>query len=257
MSDAARPPFMEPPRPSTPSSETVGPFQFTLLVLSVLALAAIAAETFLKLPREIARILRGLDLIACGAFFLDFVIRFRAAESKLAFMKWGWIDLLASIPNIEALRLGRFVRILRLLRLIRAIGSLHRLVTTLSANKTRGGIAFVVVAMFLLIIFASIGILLCETHPSSNILTAGDAIWWSVTTVTTVGYGDRFPVTAAGRIVGMTLMISGVGLFGGLSGVIASAFLGRQSKDDAIADELKSIREELHHLRETRANPPP
>ena len=248
---------MEPPRPSTPTAENVGPFQFTLLVLSVLALAAIAAETFLTLPPEIARILRGLDLIACSAFFLDFLIRFRAAESKWAFMKWGWIDLVASIPNIAALRLGRFVRVLRILRLIRAIGSLHRLVTTLATNKTRGGIAFVVVAMFLLIVFASIAILLCETQPASNILTAGDAVWWSVTTVTTVGYGDCFPVTAAGRVVAMTLMLAGVGLFGGLSGVIASAFLGQQTKDAALADELAGIREELHRLREDRDPPPP
>lgn len=246
---------MEPPLPSNASAEQVGPFQFTLLVLSVLALAAIAAETFLKLPPEIARILHGLDLIACGAFFLDFLIRFRAAESKWAFMKWGWIDLVASIPNIAALRLGRFVRVLRILRLIRAIGSLHRLVTTLSTNKTRGGIAFVVVAMFLLIVFASIAILLCETHPASNITTAGDAVWWSVTTITTVGYGDRFPITTAGRVVAMTLMLSGVGLFGGLSGVIASAFLGQQPKADAIAEELKLIREEIQRLREDRDPP--
>jgi voltage-gated potassium channel len=232
-------------------TESVGPFQFVILVLSVLTLGAIAADTFLPLPHEVSRILQGIDLIACGVFFIDFVVRFRAAESKLAFMKWGWIDLVASIPNINVLRIGRFVRVLRVLRLLRGIRSLRRLFAVLFVSRTRGGVASVIMTAFMLVTFASIAILLCETDPGSNIKTAGDAVWWSMTTVTTVGYGDRYPVTTAGRVIAMGLMIGGMGLFGTLSGIIASVFLGggKEEADSAVLAELQAMRAELERLR--------
>ena len=232
-----------------PASEQVGPFQFIILVLSVLTLGAIAADTFFRLPHEVSRILQAVDLIACVAFFADFVVRFRAAESKLEFMKWGWIDLLASVPNVEVLRIGRFVRVVRVVRLLRGIRSLRRLLTVLFVSRTRGGVATVVMTAFLLVVSASIGILLCETDPASNIKTAGDAVWWSMTTVTTVGYGDRYPVTSAGRVVAAVLMLGGMGLFGTLSGIIASVFLGSGKDESEILAEVRAMRAELEQLR--------
>jgi len=205
-------------------AEQVGPFQLGILVLSVLALAAIAFDAFVPLPAEISKILQGVDLIACGVFFVDFVVRFNRAESKLEFMKWGWIDLLASIPNIDVLRLGRFARVLRVIRVLRGLRSIQRLVALLFAHRARGGVASVAVVMFLLVVSSSIGILLCERVEHANIKTAGDAVWWSVTTVTTVGYGDRYPVTPEGRVIAIGLMICGVGMFGALSGIVASLF---------------------------------
>ena len=240
---------MSSPAFSPASTEHVGPFQFLILVLSVVTLGAIAADTFLTLPHEVSRILQGVDLVACGVFFIDFAIRFSAADSKLQFMKWGWIDLVASVPNVEVLRIGRFVRILRILRLLRGIRSLHRLLSVLFISRTRGGVVSVVVMASLLVVFAAIAILLCETDPASNIKTAGDAVWWSMTTVTTVGYGDRYPVTDAGRIVAMVLMLGGMGLFGTLSGIIASVFLGGKKEEAAVLAELREIRAELEQLR--------
>jgi voltage-gated potassium channel len=222
---------MTSPALGRPAAESVGPFQFVILVLSLLTMGAIAADTFLSLPREVSRILQGIDFIACAVFFVDFVIRFRAAKSKLRFMKWGWIDLAASIPSIDALRAGRFVSVVRVLRLLRGIRSIPRLLAVLFVSR--------------------IGILLCETAPQSNIRTAGDAVWWSMTTVTTVGYGDRYPVTAAGRVVAIALMIGGMGLFGTLSGIIASVFLGhgKEDSDSELLVEMKAMRAELEQLR--------
>lgn len=240
---------MSSPLPAASGTEHVGPFQFGILILSALALGAIAADSFLALPPEISRLLQWIDLVACGAFFLDFVVRFRAADSKLAFMKWGWIDLLASIPNVEALRFGRLVRVLRLLRLLRGIRSLQRLLALLFVHRRGGGVASVGLIMFLLIVLSSVGVLLVERGEGANIRTAGDAVWWSVTTVTTVGYGDRYPVTAAGRAIAGVLMIAGVGLFGALSGIVASLFLGPRAEQDAMLGEMKAIRAELERLR--------
>ena len=243
---------------SAPADETVGPFQFVILVMSVLALAAIAVDTVLVLPVEISRILQGVDLVACLAFLVDFVLRFHAAPSKLAFMKFGWIDLLASIPNIDVFRLGRFFRVFRLLRLLRGIQSLRRFFHVMYRSRRRGGAATVILATFLLVVFSSVAILLCEQGEGTNIKSASDAVWWTVTTITTVGYGDRYPVTAAGRMLAIGLMFAGVGLFGALSGIIASLFLGRsESADQAVLKELRALRAEVEGRRDGKpANEP-
>ncbi|MCX6954392.1 MAG: potassium channel family protein [Verrucomicrobia bacterium] len=244
-----------------PSAEHLGPFQLVLLVLSLLVLVGLAADTFLALPPEIARVLHVVDTVVCGIFFVDFVIRFRAAPSKAQFMRWGWVDLLASIPVIESLRWGRAVRVLRVLRLLRGLRSVQRILALLFAHRTRGGVASVGLVSFLVITFSSVGILLCERSPASNIRSAEDAIWWSITTITTVGYGDKYPVTTAGRVVAAAVMVIGVGLFGTLSGLIASLFLGDtenkiEQEENEILVELRALRAEVAELRAAQAKPP-
>jgi voltage-gated potassium channel len=86
-----------------------------------------------------------------------------------------------------------------------------------------------------------------ETAPDSNIKTAEDAVWWSVVTITTVGYGDRYPVTSEGRFLGGILMFAGVGLFATFSGFVAAWFL--RPAEDKHEGGLDEIREELARLR--------
>jgi len=231
-----------------------------ILTLSLLVLGLLVMELVLDLPAETIRVLRWIDNIVCVLFFIDFVVRFRRAESKVQFMKWGWIDLLASIPEIGALRWGRIFAVLRILRLLRAVKSVRLLVEIVFQHRTRGGVASVFTITFLVLSLSSVSILLVERNPDSNIRTAEDAVWWGVTTITTVGYGDRFPVTLAGRCIAAGLMFCGVGLFGTLSGVIASFFLGNRRSDDAgdtsaeILSRLESLQKEVTELRDRRAD---
>jgi voltage-gated potassium channel len=236
--------------PGAHAPEHLGAFQFIILVLSFLTLGAVAADTFLALPREVDRIIQALDLFACSLFFVDFLVRFRRAESKSVFMRTGWIDLIACIPNVELFRVGRLVRVLRVIRLLRGIRSLQRLFQVFFSSREKGGVTSVVTTAFLLVVFSSVGILICEQDPSANIKTASDAIWWSVTTATTVGYGDRFPVTEEGRILGMALMCSGVGLFSVLSGIVASSFLGKTQDSGVVLAEVKTVLIEIQNLRD-------
>jgi len=233
----------------------LGPFQLIILFLSLLALGALAVDLLLELPAETRRVLRWVDNIICVFLLTDFLIRFFRAESKLRFMKWGWIDLLASIPEIEALRWGRFFRIFRILRLFMVVRSLRELVLLIFRTRTQGGVASVFTIMFLVLTLSSASILICERTPGANIVTAEDAVWWSVTTITTVGYGDKYPVTMAGRGLAIMLMITGVGLFGTMSGVVASFFLGEdkaaKDKEKALLEELQSLHTELATLRPT------
>jgi len=239
-------------------SEKIGLFQIVVLILSIIVLGALGADTVFKLPKEVADILQILDTLVCVLLLADFGMRFHKAESKSAFLKWGWIDLLASIPNVPFLRVGRLIRILRVIRLLRAIRATQKISSVLLKNKFQSGVTSVVLTSFLLVMFCSIAILICEQQdPSANIRTAGDAFWWSVSTITTVGYGDVYPVTPEGRILAMVLMVSGIGLFGILSGLAASFFVGQNrvhivQEENKILARLEKLEEKIDQLKRSQ-----
>ena len=206
-----------------------------IIILSFYVLGSLVVDTFFTLPPEIAKVLNYVDNFICGVFLLDFIIRFRAAENKLQFMKWGWIDLIASIPTLDFMRAGRLLRLIRLIRIIRAFRSTKHIVQHIFKNKVQGTLTSVAIIAVLMLLFSSIAILQFETDPNSNIKTAGDAIWWAYVTMTTVGYGDKYPVTTEGRIVAAVLMTVGVGLFGTFTAYVSSWFV----KDNAKTEEEK------------------
>lgn len=217
---------------TTNSSENnLNPLNLIVLVLSVYVLLALIVDTVFTVPPEISSILNLVDNGICIFFLFEFAIRFYRSESKLKFMKWGWIDLLSSIPNVDFLRAGRTLRLIRLLRILRAFRSTKHLVNHVFQNKAQGAFTTVSILAIILIIFSSISILQFETDPNSNIKTAEDALWWSYVTITTVGYGDKFPVTTGGRIIGALLMTGGVGLFGTFTAFISSWFLKDKKLD--------------------------
>jgi voltage-gated potassium channel len=230
-------------------SETkLGMMDLAILILTLIVLSGLVIDTMTVLPEGISRIIHWMDTAICAVFLVDFVIRFRRAESKRAFLKWGWVDLVASIPNIDILRWGRLLRVLRIIRLLRAIRSVQRVVQFLFRNSTESGFVSIGLTSFLLVVFSSVSILLAEKAADSNIKTPEDAVWWSISTLTTVGYGDRYPVTTEGRVLGMALMTAGVGLFGGLSGLVASMLLGTRSRS---SPEQREILERLEQLQRT------
>jgi voltage-gated potassium channel len=99
-------------------------------------------------------------------------------------------------------------------------------------SRAQGAFTTVAVLAIFMIIFSSIAILQVEDDPASNIKTAEDAIWWSYVTITTVGYGDRYPVTTEGRIIACMLMTMGVGLFGTFSGLVSSWLIADREKNN-------------------------
>lgn len=196
-----------------------------VIVLSIYILGALIIDTLFQLPAETSRILDIIDDLICIIFLIEFFVRFYKAESKLQFMKWGWIDLISSIPAIDTLRYGRTLRLFRLLRVLRAFQSTRHLIQHLIKKRVRGTFAGAALVAGLMIIFSSISILQVETDPESNIKTAEDALWWAFSTITTVGYGDHYPVTTEGRIIAVILMTVGVGLFGTFAAFVTTWFI--------------------------------
>jgi len=196
-----------------------------IVILSVYVLIALLIDTFFQLPSEISKLLTIIDNLICIVFLYDFIYRFIKAPYKWEFMKWGWIDLIYSIPLFECFRYGRLIRLFRLLRTLRAFRSVKYITTHIFKTKTKGAFSTVCLIAVLMLIFGSIAILQVEKVAQANIKTAEDAIWWAFVTITTVGYGDKFPVTTEGRIIAAFLMVTGIGLFGTFTGYIASWFM--------------------------------
>lgn len=211
--------------------EPFGFLNLLILILSFYVLIALLVDTIFTLPVETSNLLNYIDNVICVVFLIDFTIRFRKAESKLTFMKWGWIDLIASIPTFDFVRAGRILRVIRLLRLIRAYRSTRHIIEHVFKNKIQGTLTSVAIIAVLVLLFSSVAILQFENAPNSNIKTAEDAIWWSYVTITTVGYGDKYPVTTEGRIVAVILMTVGVGLFGTFTAFVSSWFVKSNEED--------------------------
>ena len=223
-------------------------YQLFMLVLCVYSLTVIAFQATDPEPTTMT-VLQYADLAVCVLFLGDFFVSLYRAENRWRyFVTWGWIDLLSSIPAVDMARWGRAARILRIFRLMRGLRAAHLLTTLFLRNRGRHTVMAACLAAIILITFSAIAILRFETGAQSNIKSAEDAVWWAFATITTVGYGDRFPTTTEGRMVAVLLMSAGVGLFGTFSGFLASWFSGEeQQTNDA---ELVAIKQELALLRQ-------
>ena len=240
--------------------EHLSPWQFSLLALSIYVLGALLVETVCQLPPEAAKILRISDTVICFIFIGDFFARLYRAESKSAFLKWGWIDLISSIPMLDVFRWGRIARIVRVLRILRAFRSTRLLLNHFLSRRAESAFAATLCIACTLVIFSAIAILNVEKAPDSNIKGAEDALWWAMSTITTVGYGDRYPVTKEGRVLGVLLMTVGVGLFGTFTGFVASWFLSSRQQQAVAAEEtvnarLERIEKLLKDIKRSEDNP--
>lgn len=223
-------------------------YHLVMLVLSLYAIAALAAEVAISLEPQVRLVLNYADYAVCILFASDFALSlWRAPNRRKYLMTWGWLDLVSSIPFLSVARWGRLARIARVLRVLRGVRATKEVAAVLLKERARNTFLAAAMLALLLVVVCSIAELHFETTPNANIRTAEDAVWWAFTTITTVGYGDRYPVTPEGRFVAVALMCAGVGLFGTLSGFLAAWFLGDRGRGDS---DLTGLRNEIAALRE-------
>lgn len=205
-----------------------GYFNVAIIILSIYVLVVLFLDTFVQFPDRTSKLISRIDWFICGIFFIDWIVRFMDAESKLKFMRWGWIDLIACMPALPFIRVGRLFGLIRLLRLIRAFKSIKQFVHHFFANRAEGAFFSALIISFLIMLICSISILQVEVDPQSTIKTADDALWWSYFTLTTGSYVDKFPVTDAGKFIAAILSICGLALFGTFTAFVARWFFGEQ-----------------------------
>ncbi len=183
--------------------------------------------------------------VSWAAFAVDYVIRFTLAEERGRWFVRNLVDL-----AVLVLPLLRPLRMLRLLILVAAI------------QKAIGGairgrvVVYTVCSAVLFIYVASLAMLESERgHPDAGIRSFGEALWWSITTVTTVGYGDYAPVTTSGRIIAVLLMVGGISLIGVVTATVASWIVQRVAEEDdgnraATAQQITVLHAEIADLRD-------
>jgi voltage-gated potassium channel len=226
--------------------QALHPINIIVFFLSLYVIVAVVVDTFFPLSYEVSRLLHDIDYVVCLVFFMDFLHRLFSSKNKWHYLRWGWIDLLSSIP-MNLFLAGRLFRVFQLLRVIRAMRSINFLSHYFLKNKIRGAFTSAALLAFIVIVFSAIGILKFEKDVAgSNIKTAEDALWWAYVTITTVGYGDKYPVTSEGRIIAAVLMTVGVGLFGTFTAFVASWFVVKKE------EEIVEKREEKEQRREEK-----
>ena len=230
-------------------------FVFYHIIISLIGLFSVllvGAEALIDPKSEMHHLFQSFDFAICILLLMDFVGALITAPNKWHYFKtWGWLDLISSIPAIPLFRCGRIVRLIRVIRIIRSVKATRLVASTFFAKKGENTLLGMVLVTLILIVTCSATVLHFERLGEGNILTADDALWWSVATVTTVGYGDKYPITVEGRFVAGLLMVAGVGLFGLFSGFIASWILGEDP--NASNEDVASIASRLDRIEQTLA----
>ena len=221
-------------------------YQFFMLFLCVYAIAALTAGAVFPLSADTKTVIQYADFAVCSIFFVDFLNSLYRAPDRWKYLRtWGWIDLLSSVPAVDAVRLGRIARVVRILRVLRALKATKLVTGYWVRQRAHSAVYIALTVSFSMALLCSIAILHFE-QGVGNIQSAEDAIWWAMSTITTVGYGDRFPVTTEGRAIAAMLMTVGVGLFSTLAGVVASWFLSPGEEEEQ--SEIAALRAQVGEL---------
>jgi voltage-gated potassium channel len=206
-------------------------YDLVIGVLAIFSLILLIPLIFLPLSSSTKDTLNATENLLCIVFFLDFLRSLRLATNKWAyFLKGGgWLDLLGSVP-LSAFAIFRVARLFRVVRLLRKVtgGQLQRMI---SRRLAQSALLFTLV-IALLLVFTISAIVLYAEHGATgaNIKTYHEAVWWAFVTITTVGYGDYYPVTTLGQSMAIILMFAGLGIIGVLSSYLASTFISFQSR---------------------------
>ncbi len=206
-------------------------FALVIQTLIFLSLVSVSLETLPDLPRGWRRLLDVFDLMVILVFTVEYVLRVWVARRpwRFIFSVYGLIDLAVIAPfwimgaDIRALRAFRLLRLVRVLKLVRYSRSLNHFWHAWRLVRADIQMFAGFVAIFLYLSALGIWHFEHEAQPEA-FASVFDALWWAVVTLTTVGYGDLYPVTAGGRLFTMLVVLLGIGLVAVPSGLLASAF---------------------------------
>ena len=207
-------------------------YEIFIGALSALAIVNIVLVVLFIGDPDLQLVLAVLDGLLSAIFLGDFLYRLKTAPSRSGyfFRQFGWADLLSCTP-FPAFKLLRIFRLVRVNRLLGVKGA-HGVWRTIIRDRANSALMVLLLMGILVLEFGSIAILAMEQYAEgANITDASDALWFTMVTISTVGYGDMFPVTNEGRLVGTLIIIVGVGIFGTFTGYLANLFLAPRKVD--------------------------
>ena len=215
-----------------------------LLVIPVMFVEAVSSTGWLLTVAGIA------NWLIWAAFAAEFAVVISLAGNRVAYARAAWLDLLIIVVSFPVLpellafsRLVRLARLSRVLRMLRAVPILVRGLSALGRLFQRRGFGYVSVA-FVLVALATGGLFaLFEDH------SLIDGLWWTVVTLTTVGYGDLSPATTGGRVTAVVLMVTSLGVVSYITANIAAFFIEDDTETN-LTDEVRSLHRRLDRIEE-------
>lgn len=211
------------------------PAEIFVYIMIILSVAGIALEVSKpELVETYPDFFNYSEAIFIVFFTIEYFAKFAVAQDKWLFFRRYFIDLLAILPFLRFFRLFRGFRILRLLRVVRLLRLGNMIARRLSTFDGAGDMreAIIIFVVFLSTVFAgSIGILMFErTIPDTHFKTFGDGLWWCLVTITTVGYGDKYPQSPEGKVLGGVIMLVGLSFYGLVAGLGSNFIINRLKK---------------------------
>jgi voltage-gated potassium channel len=201
-----------------------------MTALAVASVAMLVYESTHALTSAQVGMLDGIDTGIALVFLGEFLIRFALAPRKAAYFKHNWWLLLASIPVSTPWTQGlRALRLLTIMRLGRVLTGTEAILDYCERFFTQTRAVYVIVLFFLIVAAGGAAFQLFETGTNPAVHGYLDSLWWAIGTVTTSGSGAIYPITEGGKIVSIVLMVSGIGLSGVFTALVAS-FLLREAR---------------------------
>ena len=216
-------------------------YEIFIGILSILSIVNLGL-LYVAQEQSLDAVLTAMNAVFSVIFVADFLYRIFTAPSAGAyfFKHFGWADLLASVP-LAQFKILRIFRLIRVYRLLREVGI--RTVGRALVKDRAGSSLYVLLVMGIFVLeFGSLTMLRVEQGTrGANITTASDALWYTIVTISTVGYGDQYPVTDAGRIIGAGIIVVGVGIFGTFTGYLANFFLSPKTPAPAVDASIATV----------------
>ena len=220
-------------------------FDVSIQCLIVISLITFSIETLPNLSPSFRWWLYAIEVVTVAIFTIEYILRLTLADRKreFAFSFFGIIDLLSILPfyistgvdlrSIRAFRLLRLFRAFKLVRYSKAIQRFHR---ALLIAREELILYFIVTVM--LVYLAAVGIYYCETDAQPEKFTSVfHSLWWAVATLTTVGYGDVYPITAGGKIFTFLMLLVGLGIVSVPAGIVSSALQAARELEDDLPND--------------------
>src|SRR3954466_9192365 len=221
-------------------------YNIFILVLTIYSLALMVL-LLLPIDPQTRVLVNFYDNVICVVFLIDFTMNLLGSKPKRAYFvtRRGWLDLLGSVPSFgffqisALLRLARLSRLARITRLMRGQAGKDLVIDVLK-NRSQYAAFITILLAGMVLSIASILVLNEESRSADPKHTntrgppsGGDALWWAIVTITTVGYGDFFPVTSLGRITAFFVMVAGIGIIGALASILAALLVSPSTTDEA------------------------
>lgn len=229
-------------------------FEISLIVLILVNVCLVIADTF-NLPSSVQAVSSHVEVVSVIIFTIEYALRIWTADLLYPDRKWissklryvfsfmALIDLLAILPfylpfifpiDLRVLRMLRIIRLFRVFKINRYTNALSSIAKVFRSKKSE--LLSSVFVVLLLMIVASVLMFSIENKAQpDNFRNAFDALWWAFATLTTVGYGDIYPVTVLGKILSTVIAVLGIGLVAVPTGIISAGFM--ESMDKSEEDE--------------------